>query len=327
MRARTRSLRRTLVHLVAAVCVIAAVCAALVYLPPLVFHADKPQRQSYDAICRAQGADGKSYTLSPDQARIASQITQIATGRGLPDRAVTVALATAMQESRLMNLDYGDRDSLGVFQQRPSQGWGSADQVMDVTYAANAFFNVLVTVQGWQSMPVEDAAQAVQRSGYPDLYAQWDGMANAWMAGLTGQRPASISCAFEPATASDPDGFATAVANAFHGVSTDVIATGEQPDATVANGSTNGSESDGGTNDGDNDGASHAGGTTTLRLMPPAQGDDARLRWRIASWAVVHARQYGMTRIAVGQLHWDRESGTWTGKGDATGNEITATFR
>ena len=85
-----------------------------------------------------------------------------------------IAVATAMQESSLVNLTGGDRDSVGLFQQRPSQGWGTPEQLHDPTYAAGKFYDKLLTVAGWQTMPLTEAAQAVQRSAYPEAYAKWE---------------------------------------------------------------------------------------------------------------------------------------------------------
>lgn len=103
-------------------------------------------------------------------------VTIIATGRELavPERGLWIALATALQESGLRNLDYGDRDSLGLFQQRPSQGWGSPTQVRDPRYAATQFYERLVGVPGWTEMPLWQVAQAVQRSAFPLAYARWE---------------------------------------------------------------------------------------------------------------------------------------------------------
>src|SRR5690554_4916402 len=103
----------------------------------------------------------------------------------MPHRAVVVALAAAMQESGLRNLDYGDRDSLGLFQQRPSQGWGSPEQVTDPEYAASAFYRSLGRVDGWEGMRVTDAAQAVQRSAYPEAYQRHEAAAEQLAAGLS----------------------------------------------------------------------------------------------------------------------------------------------
>lgn len=97
----------------------------------------------------------------------------------VPSRGQVVALATALQESGLRNLAYGDRDSLGLFQQRPSQGWGTAEQVRDPVHASRRFYQALLEVDGWESMTVTQAAQAVQRSAYPDAYAKWEPLATA----------------------------------------------------------------------------------------------------------------------------------------------------
>jgi hypothetical protein len=120
---------------------------------------------------------GSGVTVTPEQVGNAAIIAQVGRDRGLPERAVVIALATAQQESRLRNLDYGDRDSLGLFQQRPSQGWGTEAQVQDPVYAAGRFYDWLVTVPGWETGRLTDVAQAVQRSGYPELYQQHEAMA------------------------------------------------------------------------------------------------------------------------------------------------------
>ncbi|MFE2727100.1 hypothetical protein [Kitasatospora sp. NPDC059327] len=108
------------------------------------------------------------------QVRNASTITNVARTRGLSPRAAVIAVAAAMQESTLENLDRGDRDSLGLFQQRPSQGWGTVVQITDPVYASNRFYDRLVQIKDWQTRPLTQAAQAVQRSGLPDAYAKWE---------------------------------------------------------------------------------------------------------------------------------------------------------
>ncbi|MFD5675843.1 C40 family peptidase [Streptomyces sp. NPDC127040] len=97
----------------------------------------------------------------------------------IPVRGQIVALATALQESGLRNITYGDRDSVGLFQQRPSQGWGTVAQIMDPVYSSTKFYEGLREVSGWESMTITQAAQAVQRSGYPDAYAKWEPLATA----------------------------------------------------------------------------------------------------------------------------------------------------
>lgn len=127
---------------------------------------------------------GGAFTLSHEQAANATTIAGVARARQLPDRAVVIALATAQQESHLRNLHYGDRDSLGLFQQRPSQGWGTPAQILDPTYAAGRFFDHLVQVPNWQTRPVTEAAQVVQRSAYGGAYAKWQPMATQLAAAL-----------------------------------------------------------------------------------------------------------------------------------------------
>jgi N-acetylmuramoyl-L-alanine amidase len=122
----------------------------------------------------------------------------IAVGRelGVPEDGIVVALAAAMQESSLRNINHGDRDSVGVFQQRPSIGWGVPEDLLNVSHAARLFFGGpanpnrgitrgLLDVPGWQSMTVTQAAQAVQVSAHPDAYAKWENSARAWLAELS----------------------------------------------------------------------------------------------------------------------------------------------
>jgi hypothetical protein len=144
-------------------------------------------------VCTVENPDG-TVTLDHEQVANASTIAAVAQSSALPTRAVTVGLATAMQESKLRNLDGGDHDSAGLFQQRPSQGWGSFDEVTDPVYASEAFFSALIAVERWQELPVTVAAQAVQRSAYPDAYQQHADEAKMLTAALTGRRGASLSC-------------------------------------------------------------------------------------------------------------------------------------
>ena len=206
----------------AVILVVAALIAAWTLLPRL-FTPRETARTAEEAYCAAVSSDGARRTLTPDQAQNAALIANIAVTRGLPDHAATVAIATAMQESRLTNLDYGDLDSIGLFQQRPSQGWGTAEQVSDMTYATNIFYDHLLQVPDWETIPVEDAAQEVQRSGYPELYAAWDAMARAWASGLTGERSAGVTCALEPATSSDADGLVAAIGGTLPNVNVSVV--------------------------------------------------------------------------------------------------------
>ncbi|MDI3390165.1 C40 family peptidase [Streptomyces sp. B-S-A8] len=114
----------------------------------------------------------KLFQMTSDMKQNAETIISVGASMGISQRGQVVAIATAMQESGLKNIDYGDRDSLGLFQQRPSMGWGTPEQVTDPQYSARKFYNGLQKVHGWESMPITDAAQAVQRSAFPTAYAK-----------------------------------------------------------------------------------------------------------------------------------------------------------
>ncbi len=137
-----------------------------------------------------------SYPLDMDQAANATTIAAVGKRLGLADHAVTIALAAALQESGLHNLSGGDRDSLGLFQQRPSQGWGSPEQIMVPRLAAAAFYGGLAKVTGWQTRAVTDAAQAVQHSAAPSAYARWEAEARVIAQALTGEVAAGLTCRF-----------------------------------------------------------------------------------------------------------------------------------
>ena len=140
-----------------------------------------------------QGAQ-RETPLSAEQLRNAETIVGVGKGLGLPPRSWVIALATAMQESTLLNLDYGDRDSVGLFQQRASQGWGSTTQIMDPTYSAAKFYEafseqVVATTPDWQSRPLTALAQRVQKSGFPQAYAKWEADASNAVLAVHGVAP------------------------------------------------------------------------------------------------------------------------------------------
>jgi hypothetical protein len=132
--------------------------------------------------------------LTVEQADNAATVAAVGLASGMPDHAITVALATALQESGLRNLSGGDRDSAGLFQQRPSQGWGTYPEVIDPVHASRAFYARLRQVPTWETLDVAEAAQAVQRSADPAAYAQWEPLARAVAAALTGEQPAALTC-------------------------------------------------------------------------------------------------------------------------------------
>jgi hypothetical protein len=133
--------------------------------------------------------------LSDEMRRNAQIIVDVGRSLGVPDQGIVVALAAAAQESGLKNVPHGDSDSLGLFQQRPSQGWGTVDEVLDPVRAATGFYGGvanpnpgrtlgLLDIVGWETMTVTQAAQAVQQSAHPDHYAKWEASARAWLSEL-----------------------------------------------------------------------------------------------------------------------------------------------
>ena len=141
---------------------------------PTASPATRSGRRRHRSACARTKVDGLSVVLTATQARNASLIAAIAVRRGMPAHAATIALATALQESKLYNLRGGDRDSLGLFQQRPSQGWGTPREILDPVHATNAFYDALARVRRLRPLPVTVAAQRVQRSGYPSAYAVYE---------------------------------------------------------------------------------------------------------------------------------------------------------
>ena len=154
-------------------------------------------------------AGGHTTTISPEQARNAAIIAGMSIKRGLAPRAASIALATAYQESGIRNLDHGHADSIGLFQQRPSKGWGTIEQIMDPWYSAREFYRTMERVKNWRTKDINDVAQAVQRSGYPDAYRQHETNARALASSLTGETPASFTCVVNRPSPGDPDGLAT----------------------------------------------------------------------------------------------------------------------
>lgn len=237
-----------------------------------------------DVACHAD-VDGTDWRLSPEQVDNAALISAITVRRGLPARAATIALATALQESKLVNLDYGHLDSLGLFQQRPSQGWGTREQVTDPVYATGTFLDHLVRVPGWNELPITEAAQAVQRSAFPDAYAQHEGRARAFASALTGYSRGALTCALEPA---DGAGSADAV------LARATRDWGELPSSALA------------AND-----AAGVAATVTLDAAGLAPDDPARAGWALAQWAVALAQPLALDRVQVSDQAWVRDTDGW----------------
>src|SRR5687768_4737481 len=160
-----------------------------------------------------------------EQARWVTLMSAISQRRGLPPRATTIAIATAFQESKIHNIDYGDRDSVGLFQQRPSQGWGTRKQVLDPRHSIGRFYDGLIKVKGYTSMPITEAAQRVQRSAFPGAYAEHEDYARALASSLRGYSPAAFSCRINETSGGRPATVADDVVSAFGAIPMEV---GEQ---------------------------------------------------------------------------------------------------
>jgi hypothetical protein len=143
---------------------------------------DKATKPGRDKLV-PHGVEGAQSRIPLDRAQVdnAKAIVKAAKESGVGERGAVIGVATSLQESKLYNLGhlgaYNDHDSQGLFQQRPSSGWGTPEQITDPDYSAKAFFGALRNVGGWQDLPLTTAAQTVQVSAYPYAYAQWEDQA------------------------------------------------------------------------------------------------------------------------------------------------------
>lgn len=258
---------------------VAALVIALVGLG-LSLYFDATKRPAPWAERCGATVTGATVVVDLEQAHYSSIITGVAARRGLAPRAATIALATAYQESGIHNLDYGDRDSLGLFQQRPSQAWGTPEQIMDPYYASRAFYSVMETVKDWDSRDIGDVAQRVQRSGYPDAYDKHVQNARRLASSLAGETPASFSCALRDVPAGDP-----AAARAF------LTRTLPESDVITAEGK---------------------------RVEVRAR--NTKNAWQAAHVAVANAKRLGVAEVSVGARSWRPQAielAPWRGDADA----------
>ncbi len=227
--------------------------------------------------CEARGG-GNPVMLATEQAAIASTIAGVAHDRGLPVRAVTIAYATAWQESHLRNLDYGTLDSVGVFQQRPSEGWGTRKQLTDPVYATGKFFAALVKVPGYRRLPIYQAAQDVQRSADGDAYQNYEGEAAIMSGPFTGDRPHGVWCWYPR---SSPSSQTKPQISKLRGELQRTFGQIDLADAPTA---------------------------ASVRVRHPAAG------WAVASWLVTHATAYGVTNVRYAGYQWNLTAGShgWT---------------
>lgn len=247
--------------------------------------------------CETDLGDGGVTSLAPDQADNAALFAAVAVHRDLPARAVTIAIATAKQESKLRNIDFGDRDSLGLFQQRPSQGWGTAEQVMDPVYATNAFYDVLVTVEEYQDLQVTAAAQEVQRSAFPEAYAEHEQTARAFASALTGHSPVALTCLLRAAS-QDPEVVADAVTARLQRDFVEVAATRTDDGAVLVDGASLAPGASGADSGAAGDGPASEEAAEALRLG-----------WAVAQWAVATADATGARTVVTDGMIWDRAEG------------------
>jgi hypothetical protein len=239
--------------------------------------------------------DGARYEFTAEQAVNAATISAVGTSRGMPERAVTIALATALQESGLRNIKYGDRDSLGLFQQRPSKGWGTAKQIMDPAFAAERFYAHLEQVPGYSRLPLTAAAQKVQRSGYPQAYAKHEPDATLLSAALTGRAAASLTCEGRAGgTGGSEDG-----PGAGHGGPARVkaaLARDFGKDLAPV--------------------TDRAGGSVRVPVTVPldsAEGGARKHGWELAQWAVANSTALHIDRVVYAGREWTagEDSGSW----------------
>lgn len=232
------------------------------------------------AGCRAV-AGRQSIALDTEQASIAATIAGVAHKQSMPRDAVTIAYAAALQESKMHNLDYGDMDSVGVFQQRPSEGWGPARDLEDPVYATTKFFRALAKVPRYQTLPVYKAAQDVQRSADGRAYIQYEQMAADLAGVFTGRHARGIYCwssSVTPAPRQTDLGAAgRALAHAF-GTIPSLHATADQRTAMLI----------------------------SVQRVP--------LGWAVAAWFVTHAARYGIHEVRYGGYQWRASAGAhgWT---------------
>ena len=225
------------------------------------------------------GTGVQAIDLAPEQAGIAATIASVAARHRLPRQAVTIALAAALQESKLHNLDYGDRDSVGIFQQRPSEGWGSATELQDPIYATTKFYAALLKVHGYARMPVDQAAQAVQHSADGSAYQQWTDIAGQLTGSFTGKSPHTVSCWYTPSGQANLAGMEKQVRQTFGPAGRKAV---------VVRITT----------------ARSAKKNVAVLHVQPAAG------WTVASWLVAHAQAYHLSQLRYAGFSWKAANGT-----------------
>jgi hypothetical protein len=239
---------------------------------------------------------GATVVLDLEQAESAAIIAGIAVRRGLPARAATIALATAYQESGLRNLAHGDRDSLGLFQQRPSQGWGTVAQVRDPHYAAAKFYDALVKVKNYQTLAVTVAADRVQRSAFPNAYADHEADARVLASALTGQSRGVLSCTVNTASLKREAIGKNGLTPRAEAVRKDLL-------ATFGKLSTGGYQPAGVTT-GHMEGSAHYDGRAVDIFVKPISTANTTRGWALAQYLVARADHLGIKTVIFSDRIW-----------------------
>ena len=246
-------------------------------------------QEAPDPGCRLNLSNGR-YDMEVEQAVNAVTVGGVAFSRDLPEHAVTIAYATVWQESRFFNIEYGDRDSVGLFQQRPSQDWGDPEEILDPVFSSRAFYDELVEVHNWENMPVYEAAQRVQRSADGFAYDQHEALSERMAVALGGTGGAAMTCWFDEET----------VESLYEG------------DADVA---------------GAQEEMVRVFGTDPAELPLDEDPETGDLGWAMAMWAVVHAQDYGLSSVTYENMRWRASDGlddaaAWTEVEDDTGGRV-----
>jgi hypothetical protein len=238
-------------------------------------------------------ANNESYTYDLQQMQNASTIAAVGVKLGVPSYGIEIAEATARQESKFYNVTGGSYDSLGLFQQRPSQGWGTSSEIMDTTYSSTAFYNALLKVANWQSLALTVAAQDVQHSAYPDAYAAHADEGKVLTSAFTGTAGAALTCTLDGPTFS-------AQATGSSGLTTlgqSVVADAQKQWGSASVEDVSGSAR-----------------TFSLAVPSSLSGTDATRRgWAYANWAVAKAEALGITQVGYDGKTWSssNNSNSW----------------
>lgn len=238
------------------------------------------------------GTGRAAVPLDADQAAIAATIAGVAHRRAAPTHAVVVAYTAAMQESHMHNLRYGDRDSVGVFQQRPSEGWGSRRELENPIYASTKFFQALTAIPGYRTMPVYKAAQAVQRSADANAYQQYQQMAGRLADAFTGHLAHDVWC-WSPTSGHGTANLAAArtkLAATFGPVAARTVTARADADTLVV------------------------------------QAPTTTLGWAVAAWLVTHAGTYRLHQVGYDGWRWNASAGQngWTPAMETAASEVEA---